>query len=208
MALNGIATENLPLSQARLLSLAALVVFLFLSGCTSTSGDGDAPSAGSDPAPEPQLNLNIPGDEDCVCEEPDAVDHTFLEKGLSALAEGDHIEAVTYFQRYQRMESSPLADWEAAVAIAYDSMLPQSPFYDPAAARDSYEQLAVQDLEDGNIHPGVLMMREALSTFVAMQGEIRDLRHENAQLTADLAKREEAIKQLREITLGQKGAAP
>jgi hypothetical protein len=143
-----------------------------------------------------------------VCSEAVDVDYTFLEKGFSALAAGDHIEAVQYFQRYQRLESSPKADWEAGVAIAYDSMLPRSPFYDPGAARKAYEELSSEYAEGMVVHEKVRMMRDALETFVAMDREISRLENDNRVLREDLAKREEAIKRLRELTLGQKEARP
>ena len=113
-----------------------------------------------------------------------------------------------YFQRYQRLESSPQADWEAAIAIAYDSMLPRSPFYDPEAARKAYEELRGRESEEWLVHDKVLMMRDALETFAAMEREITRLESDNGILQEDLAKREEALKRLRELTLGQKEGRP
>jgi hypothetical protein len=157
----------------------------------------------------PELTLNLPENpEDCVCQAAEAVDYTFLEKGFSALVAGDHIEAVQYFQRYQRLESSPQSDWEAGIAIAYDSMLPRSPFYDPGAARKAYEALRGSQIEEAAVHDKVLMMRDALETFVAMDREISKLESDNGTLREDLAKREEALRRLRELTLGQKEARP
>jgi hypothetical protein len=155
------------------------------------------------------LTLNLPeGTEDCACSPVVESDYTFLEKGFSALVAGEHIEAVQYFQRYKRLESSPLADWEADIAIAYDSMLPASPFYDPQAARKAYEALALRDVQVEAAHEKVLMMRDALATFVAMDREITRLESDNAIVREDLAKREEALKRLRALTLGQKEARP
>ena len=48
------------------------------------------------------------------------------------------------------------------------------------------------------------MMRDALETFVAMDRKITKLNSDNKALSEDLAKREEALKRLRELTLGQK----
>ena len=95
----------------------------------------------TDPEAVPELTLNLPEQSVTACLRDEGADYTFLDKGFSALVAGDHIEAVTYFQRYQRTESSPVADWEAGIAIAYDSMMPQSPIYDPDAARKSYLRL-------------------------------------------------------------------
>ena len=89
------------------------------------------------------------------------------------------------------------------IAIAYDSMLPDSPFYDPAAARTAYGKLKDQQVGGVPVHTKALMMRDALKTFVAMEQQINDLESDNALLRQDLEKREEALKRLRELTLGQ-----
>ena len=125
-----------PLPAIRISALATAAVLLLLA-CSSTPA---AEQAAADSAPDavPELTLNLPEQpQDCTCLAEEGVDYTFLDKGFKALVAGDHIEAVQYFQRYQRLESSPQSNWEAGIAIAYDSMLPASPFYDPAAARKS-----------------------------------------------------------------------
>jgi hypothetical protein len=174
-----------------------------LQACSSTPA---TQQSAAEPAPEavPELTLNLPEQaQDCACVVTEEADYTFLDKGFNALVAGDHIEAVQYFQRYQRLESSPQANWEAGIAIAYDSMLPDSPFYDPAAARTAYGNLKDQQVGGVPIHTKALMMRDALETFVAMEQQISDLESDNALLRQDLEKREEALKRLRELTLGQ-----
>jgi len=195
------------LPQIRLPSVTAVTLVVFLQGCSATPPAEEAsPEPAQDPNDVPELTLNLPEQEDCVCRTDEQSDYTFLEKGFSALAAGDHIEAIQYFQRYQRLESSTRADWEAGIAIAYDSMLPRSPFYDPEAARRSYRRLQKEKTEDMPVHQKILMMRDSLETFVKMDRKINDLEKDNAVLREDLKKREEAIKRLRELTLGQKGA--
>lgn len=181
---------------------------LLLQACAATPEDGSPPVPTDKQRPQPELTLHLP-DQDCLCEPQDsATDYTFLEKGLSALAAGEHIEAVTYFQRYQRLESSPEADWEAGIAIAYDSMLTQSPFYDPVAALQSYRRLSPAAVDPARVHKRILLLRDALATFAAMQSQIEALDRDNRRLAQDLAKREEALKRLRELTLGQKAGSP
>ena len=187
-------------------NLLVTVSLLFLLPACTTTATPDAPDVESEQQALPELNLSLPEGVSVACP-PDDVDYTFLDKGLLALAAGDHIEAVTYFQRYQRLELNPVADWEAGIAIAYDSMLPQSPFYDPAAARRSYQQLRKNMPEEAQFHQQVLMMRDALATFDSLQGKITELQSDKATLKQDLEKREEALRRLRELTLGQKGAA-
>ena len=187
-------------------ALASLLVVL--QGCSTAPTTEEAPEPAA-PEQVPELTLNLPENpETCVCPDLSDADYTFLEKGFSELAAGDHIEAVQYFQRYQRLESSPRADWEAGIAIAYDSMLPRSPFYDPEAARKAYEELEQQKVEGMVVHEKVRMMRDALETFVAMDREINKLESDNSVLREDLAKREEALRRLRELTLGQKESRP
>ncbi|MCR9105183.1 MAG: cell division protein ZapB [Gammaproteobacteria bacterium] len=198
--------------------LAGICLTLSVTACVNPApqgGDGSAAAGASTAgdasvaAPvEPELTLNLPHEQQCECTPEQVVDHTFLEKGFDALRAGDHIEAITYFQRYQRTESSRRADWEAGIAIAYDSMLAQSPFYDPAEASKRYESLDASAVDMATVHSKVLMMRDALATFTALQAEIRALQQNNAQLTDDLARREEALKRLRELALGQRGATP
>lgn len=182
---------------------------LLLQACAGAPRESAEPNASSAAQrPEPELTLNLPdGNCDCGRVEPDP-DYTFLDKGFSALAGGDHIEAVQYFQRYQRLESSVEADWEAGVAIAYDSMLPQSPFYDPRAARDAYEALSAVPVDAQRVHEKILLLRDALATFAAIQGRVMDLAEDNRRLSEDLSKREQALRRLRELTLGQKEGLP
>ena len=189
-------------------SLAAATLALLLQACSTTPQVEEEAAAQpvADPQEVPELTLNLPQAEDCTCVPENPADYTFLDKGFTALAGGDHIEAVQYFQRYQRLESSPRADWEAGIAIAYDSILPHSPFYDPQAARKSYNRLKGQQVEGTPVHETVLIMRDSLQIFMTMRRQISRLKKDNAVLKEEVAKREEALKRLRELALGQKGA--
>jgi hypothetical protein len=113
---------------------------------------------------------------------------------------------VQYFQRYQRLESSPQSDWESAIAIAYVSILPRGPFYDPEAAREAFRKLRKVDTDEWELHETSQFMRQVLANFLTMYRHIDDLESANATLKADLEKREDALRRLRELTLGQKGA--
>lgn len=155
--------------------------------------------------PAPELTLNLPEHSSaaCDCEPVVAVDRNFLDKGISALVAGDHREAVNYFRRYQRLESSPGVDWEASIAVAYVKMLPDSPYYNWRAARESYLRLMREPPQGVQLHEQIVLMRDALAVFSDLHMQINDLQSENATLNESLEKREEALRRLRELTLGQ-----
>jgi len=196
----------LPRTSATLMSI---VVLCLLQACTAATPvqDGPVPVSSVEGNPEtlPELTLNLP-EENCTCVAEGQADYTFLERGFTALVEGDHIEAVQSFQRYQRLEESPEAQLEAAIAIAYVSTLSKSPFYDPVEARKAHRRLYKQLKPGMEVHQKILLMRESLATFGTMQRHISNLEASNATLTEDLVKREEALKRLRELALGQPAA--
>lgn len=182
----------------------ALVLVALLQGCSSAPVQEPAATPGE----VPEITLNLP-DENCACvSEGASADYTFLEKGYAALAESDYEGAVQYFQRYGRLEKSPEAEWEVAMAITYISSLSNSPFYDAGAARKSWRELNKADWKSMQLHQQSLLMRQSLETSIALERQVSQLEDSNVVLKDELAKREEAIKRLRELTLGQTGAAP
>lgn len=182
--------------------------YLLLAACTMPM---QAPQPSEEPTIPPrnpddvELTLNLPDqarDCDCLKQSLEESDHTFLERGVRTLAAGEHIEAVQYFQRYQRLEKDPLPQWESRLAIAYVSMLPDSPFYDVAAVRAAYEELKASEPK-GQKHYSIVLMQQALDTFVLLERHVADLESRASMLQEDLNKREQALKRLRELTLGQ-----
>lgn len=169
------------------------------SGADSSTGLTEA-------APEVELNLDQPGN--CNCGLPESSTQTYLDQGFAALLDGEYSEATTYFKHYQRVESSVRADWEAAIAIAYIQMLPRAPSYDPLAAQRAFQTLRKEKPKELNVHPYTRLMRQSLLNFIVLQREIAAAKANNATLKEDLEKREEALKRLRALTLGEKGSAP
>ena len=199
----------MPAIRPALLAAAILVCLLQACATPAPSEPAAQPQAQPEPQPEPvpELTLNLPQQQNCICdEEQEPRDYTFLEKGFDAMVAGEYIEAVQYFQRYNRLEDTPESDWETGIAIAYISMLPQSPFHDPEVARKSYRRLKKKYGDNLDLHEMTLVMRDSLETFVVMERKIEKLQADNATLRKELEKREEAIRRLRELTLGQKGA--
>lgn len=169
----------------------------------------EAPPTVQRPQRDVELNLNLPEPDDCNCQPDQAVvDYTFLDRGMQALARGEYIEAVQQFQRYRRLEKGDTARWEAELAIAYVSMLPRSPFYDADAALISFTQLQQDYREDMQLHDSIALLYEALDAFLLQAKHLDDLQNSNAMLREDLEKREQALKRLRELTLGQREGRP
>ncbi len=133
----------------------------------------------------------------------DRGDFSFLERGFEALADGNHISAVQFFQRHSRTNNKLTADWEASVAIGYVSMLPGSPFYDMKAVGVSYTQLSARSIDESLVNSQIILMWDALEAFVSLHRQLRDLKKDNDILEENLAKRESALRRLRELTLGQ-----
>ena len=90
------------------------------------------------------------------------------------------------------------------MVITYIGTLQHSPFYDPDAARKSYRRLQKQFRESWTVDERVLLVAMSLESFRVMYRHVDDLKDSNATLREDLQKREEALKRLRELTLGQK----
>ena len=190
---------------------AILAALCLLQGCTAAKPVEEMkPAVAIEPVPELTLNLE---EQSCNCEVAvDTPDYTFLERGFSELVAGDYIEAVQSFQRYQRLEKSAETDGESGIAIAYVSTLPNSPFYDPVEARKAAKILRKQkddqNVKGKNVHEKSLFMRNALDAFLVMQRHVNTLEVTNATLRADLKKREQALKRLRELALGQSAIQP
>ncbi len=186
--------------------LGTALALTLIAGCAS---EPPAPAAGDASARERdvELNLNLPEPPVCDCPAPGA-DHTFLERGFRSLAAGDSIEAVQYFQRYRRLEKNPTAAWEADVAIAYASILPNSPFYDLEAATVASAELQATRPVEPAPHDTAVLLARALEALVELARHLDDLEGSNAMLRQDLEKREQALRRLRELTLGEPATPP
>jgi len=181
---------------------AVALASLFLAACNTATQIEEAPR---DPNSVPELTLNLPDQADCQCVDTPDRDYTFLERGYTALALREYPDAIEYFKSYQRLEQTPEAQWEAAIAIAFVSMLPESPQYDAEEARKAWRQLTKDYSDDMQVHDQAIVMHDALASFSALDRKVSDLEAENATLREELEKREEALKRLRELTLGQRG---
>ena len=182
------------ISSPRIVLITAV---LLVAGC----GSQPEKRTSTDQENLPELNLNLPAG-DCSCDKPQN-DFTFLEKGFDALEEGVYLEALQYFQRYQRIEKSETASVEAGIAITYLSILPESPIFDRDAARAAYPALRSRVSDEMKLHGEVQLMQDSLDSFMDMYEQIERLKVTNGSLRAELEKREDAIKRLRDLTLGR-----
>jgi hypothetical protein len=194
----------------RSLLAAPVVLTLLLQACTTAPAPTSvAPvpaveTTDQAPAPKaPELELNLPQQPTCDCTPVEVADYTFLEKGYRYLLDGEYRDAMEYFLRYQRLESSPRAQLEAGIAITYVQMLPRSNFYNPVVARRSFSVLRKQNAKELKVHDFTRLMRQSLINFVEEHKEIDKLKANNTRLQQDLKKREEALKKLRDLTLSQ-----
>ncbi len=180
-----------------------MVLAVLLGGCGSTPEQ----EMQRDPdEPVPEITLTLPQSRaECQCTGKKQ-DYTFLEKGFNTLEAGEYLESLQYFQRYQRIEKTATADAEARIAIAYLSILPDSPIFDREAAAESYARLRRETEPDLELHGKILIMRDSLETFFDMQRQIDQLKQGNRGLRKELQKREAAIKRLRDLTLGRESA--
>ena len=196
--------EDMALFLTRASFFALGVMVLVLQACASGSPAIDSPQM-SGPKTANEITLNLPDQTlaPCADDQNVGVDYTYLEKGFSAMVAGDNVEAVNYFRRYQRLESSPGADWEAGIAIAYEKMLPDSPYYNWRAAADAYRRLMRRVPEGIELNQQVLILGGTLAVLVELHDYIDELQNEKDDLSENLEKREEALKRLRELILGQ-----
>jgi len=171
---------------------------LLVAACGGTPVQEDQASQ----KPVPELTLNMPVN-NCNCDGLREQNYTFLEKGFMALQSGEYLESLQYFQRYQRIEKSELSNNEARIAIAYLSILPDSPIFDREAARDSYSRLKLSEAVTEGMDERILLLRDSLDTFIDMEEQIERLLETNSDLRSELQKRESAIKRLRDLTLGR-----
>lgn len=199
--------EDVILLANRLQVLAAGGLIFLLQACasvpeTATPAEEAPAKVKRDPV---ELTLNLPDQttDACNCTPEVAVDRTFLDKGFTNLAAGDYREAVNYFRRYQRLESSPGVDWEANIAVAYVKMIPQSPYYNWRTARDSYLRLMREPPKGVQLHEQIVLMRNMLPILISLHEKVNELQSENAAVMESLEKREEALRRLRELMLGQ-----
>ena len=151
----------------------------------------------------PEITLSLPSPE---CDF--SVNYTFLEKGIFALEAGEYLEALQFFQRFRATERTPRAAAEAGIAIAYLGTLPDSPIYDQEDAAKRYLEVRDGTSPALKLHREIQLMQVSLESFLDMHAKMNQLRRANAALNRELDKREDALKRLRDLTLGRQTQQP
>lgn len=176
------------------------LMVLAVSACSSnTSSYKKRPPERAKPVTE--LNLNLPGDEQAGYK-PDLSDQSFLDKGLDALEQGAYIESLRNFKRHLRSVKTQTSELNARLAINYLIFIPSSPVHDLKEAKKMYRQLRKQLTVDIVLNRRVQFIKESMEAFLLLEKHISALEEKNIQLKDELKKREEALKRLRDLTLG------
>ena len=162
--------------------LSALVV---LSGCSVQPSDiasGSSDQSGSDQSVTSEVELSA-----CQCPGDSPSDDFML--GLQALSQGDYAAAGQHFEEHAH-GGGEQAPREAAAGQALADTL--------------YKYLIGEDSSTADeVNDRAMLIDLVLVLIAGLEQQVVDLSAENAALSADLAKREEALKRLRELTLGQ-----
>ena len=165
-----------------LLFLSALLLLASCAGLSSDSAPGGTEQSGSDQSSAGEQEMGS-----CQCPGESPSDLFML--GLQALSQGDYVAAGVRFQEHA-LSGGEQAPKEAAVGQALiDTLSEYAIEGGPSTAGAASDRAVLIDL--------------VLVLIAGLEQQIANLGAENAALSADLEKREEALKRLRELTLGQ-----
>lgn len=167
------------------LKAGLLVGVLTLSGCAATPSNTP-----SEDAQAVALNLPTPAQMlNCDCESQALVNENYFDRGVRALAARDYSAAADYFHRHKTLETAQAAR-EADLGLAFVTLLSKSNDADAMPAAEGVDERAE-------------VMILALAAVRTLEGQLDALEALNQALTKDLEKREDALKRLRDLTLGQ-----
>ena len=169
----------------RLVDLFFLSALLVLSGCSvqpSGVASGSCDQSGLDQSAASEVEASV-----CQCSIEHPSDDFML--GLQALSQGDYAAAGQHFEEHAH-GGGEQAPREAAAGQALADTL-----YEYLIGEGSSTADEVTDRE--------MLIDLVLVLIARLEQKVAELSAENAALVVDLEKREEALKRLRELTLGQ-----
>ena len=158
----------------------------FMTGCALAPEDNQSGSQ-QEPTAETSSSEALSDGALCACDSPTATDH--FDAALEQLAVGDY-EAARVSLTQHGASGLDQAAQESNVgldlidAIAAQNLEPNGAEADPISARGS-------------------ALRLLLALIVDLQNQVARAQADNTQMKVELEKREEALKRLRELTLGQ-----
>ena len=167
----------------------------FIVALTALIVPGCATPESATPEPEPAVSaaaLNLPDPlsaVNCDCDEVVTVEENYFDRGVRALAARDYSQAATYFERHRETASSE-AQREADVGIAFVTLMSEA-------------SIASGDSSASGVDERAEVMILALAAVQTLEGRLEALDALNKAISEDLEKREEALKRLRDLTLGQ-----
>lgn len=158
-------------------------------GCASQMPIDESMGAAS----ENESTQQVDGSSSCDCESGADDVWSDFDRGIQALADREYGVARIHFEKHREGGSAQEVR-EAEVGISFATLM--------AEADSITEETEFADRLDERAEVMVL----ALAAVQALEGRLESLDAINAALTDDLEKRDEAIKRLRELTLGQQEA--
>ncbi len=168
----------------------SLLLIALMVGCASTAPIDET----VDPVNEPEPVAQTAGSSSCDCESGAEAVWSDFDRGIQALADREYGVARIHFENHREGGSAQEVR-EAEVGIAF------------AALMAEVDSLTADSEFPDSLDERAEVMVFALAAVQALEGQLESLDAINAALTDDLEKRDEAIKRLRELTLGQQEAA-
>lgn len=188
-----------PLRCARAAASAVaggVLVVLLLAGCAgSQTADGAAAPSGPDSAAHggARRGAGSPAAEPVHAER-------LLREALAALEQGDQQGALALYRRLLADDVPPPAQARALVCIAVLQLTPGSALKDPQAAARTLRELE-QRVSTNDLAWEFSADLELLRLLQAREGDLRTLRESNRRLAAELAAKQELIRQLRALSV-------
>ena len=185
-----------PRRAPRALPAAALLA-LVLAGCQGVPPERPAPEPASVTRPAAVL-ATVP---DAVPEQVVEDYETALRQAATAWERGDHKSALLFYERVLGRATEPREQVRALIGMATLRLTPASKVEDAAAAGVVMRELELR-LAASELRHEFFAQVELLRLLQSHAGEVQALRDANRKLSADLAAKNELVRQLRALSVG------
>jgi len=178
--------------------LPAALLAAALAGCQGAPVQApvreQAPPAQTEPAPAPAALPDTPPEQ--VRDDYDQV----LRQASAAWERGDHKSALLFYERVLGRATEPRQQVRALIGMAALRMAPSSGVADAAAAAVVMRELEMR-LAAHELRHEFFAQVELLRLLQAREGEMQALRESNRKLAAQLAAKDELVRQLRALSV-------